>query len=601
MITTTLPEKEQFLSSLPQFQFEPSGQNPFEAMPPTTVVSSKGSFEMNWIEHPIAIGVSKAEQILDEILSRSRADVVRFPSSAQVRANYALALLNRGNLDEAAEEFLAALKISPQHFMSLASLARVRTLQGRFNDAGEIYEELTRIYPTELLPLVNLSYVLFRIGNFDEAAETLKRAIQIDGDAALPRYLMAVSLLRLRRPHEAITHLRVAARTDVRSPAVYQALGIAYVMAGDTKSAVRSFRTALTLAPDLKEGVHALANVLFERRDTQELIGFLSPYLERRPEDIVAREMLSKAFVEEKNYGQARAQLTTALRYIVDDGESDRKLRAQILNNIGFCFHRQGDDDQAIHWIERSIAVHPTFGATPYLNLVRLHARRRQFGPSLRVLESGEKIFPENHEIREARIVLATSQEKYAEAFDLIRHEIATGEATANTYGFYLWYLTEYEGRPDEALRAASELYAKYPDAPNKINQIAYALLMSGRSEEARLVLMSSEREKKADPGIEGNVTLTATWGLLGLWEGDIESGRQYYELAARLALSSLQKNLPAMVQQKMHLEMAKAFLRNGDRVSAKAEIENGLEIQDGLSIYEKQLRSLSEQMSSAS
>jgi hypothetical protein len=38
-------------------------------------------------------------------------------------------------------------------------------------------------------------------------------------------------------------------------------------------------------------------------------------------------------------------------------------------------------------------------------------------------------------------------------------------------------------------------------------------------------------------------------------------------------------KNLPAMVRQKMHLEIAKFFLRAHDLAAAKKEIEGGLSI----------------------
>jgi Flp pilus assembly protein TadD len=96
---------------------------------------------------------------------------------------------------------------------------------------------------------------------------------------------MAISLLTLGKSQEAIRHLRFAARTEVRSPAIYQALGVAYVMADDVKSAVRSFKTALTLAPEMKDAVHALANVLLQQGHTSSLVELLAAYLERQPND----------------------------------------------------------------------------------------------------------------------------------------------------------------------------------------------------------------------------------------------------------------------------------------------------------------------------
>jgi tetratricopeptide (TPR) repeat protein len=593
-------EKEQFVFSPPQFQLEPPGESPFEAMPATSVVSSKGLFDMNWVENQIELGVSKSEQILDDILSRSRFDAERFPSNAQTRANYALALMNRGNLDEAADEFSAALRLSPRHFMSLANLARIRTLQGRFDEAVKIYEGLSTAYPSELSPLVNLSYVLFRTDSLDKAAVILKKAIELAPEAVFPRYLMAVSLLKRGRPHEAIKHLRVAARTDVRSPAVYQALGVAYVMAEDTKAAVRLFKTALTLAPDMKESVHSLANVLLQRGNTDDLIELLSAYLERRPDDIRARETLSEAYSQRKQYPAARLQLTTALRYVHSDNEADRKLRAKLLNNIGACFDRQGDGDTAEHWIQRSIAVDPRFDAIPHLNLARLNLRKRQFAQAWRTLESCKELFPENHETPEVQAFVLAEQERYDEAIELLRNEIASGKATAGSYGDLGWYLTDCKRRLDEACKVMSEGLERYPQDPKLTNNLAYALLMSGRPVEARDLLISLRIDEKKIK-LEDKVALTATWGLLYLWEDDLAAGRQYYERAEEMARGSRRKDLAATVRQKMHLEVAKALLRWHDVMTARKEIENGLSIKSGRVVYQQDLVSLNEQTESNS
>src|SRR5258706_199722 len=235
----TLVEKEQFVSSPPRFQLDPPGESPFEAIPSALVISSKGSYKFDWIENQSEQRNPKGGTLFDAIVSKSRIEAERSPSNPHVRANYALALMNSGNLLAAAEEFETVLEKSPQHFMSLANLARIRTFQERFNDAELLYEKLMSLYPKELSPLVNLSYVLFRIGKLDRAAATLNQAIELDPDAAFPRYLMAVSDLKLSRPHDAIKHLRVAVRADVRSPATYQTLGVAYMMAGDNRNSTR--------------------------------------------------------------------------------------------------------------------------------------------------------------------------------------------------------------------------------------------------------------------------------------------------------------------------------------------------------------------------
>ena len=137
----TSNQKEQFIVSPPQFQLGPPGESPFEAIPTTSVTSLKGSFDFDWVDRPAELGISKVEGILEDIVERSRRDAERFPSSAQAHANYGLALMNCGKPNEAVAEFATALKLSPQHFMSLANLARISASQGRFDEAQRIYEQ----------------------------------------------------------------------------------------------------------------------------------------------------------------------------------------------------------------------------------------------------------------------------------------------------------------------------------------------------------------------------------------------------------------------------------------------------------------------------
>lgn len=589
-------EREQFIISPARFQLEPPGESPFEAMPATSVTNMEGSFNLEWVEQRSELGISRVEGILKEILKRSSQDVQRFPDNAQVHANYALALMNCGQIEEAIDEFSVALKLSPRHFMSLANMARIRSLQGHFDEAEAIYEQLSSDYPRELSPLVNLSYIFLRTGRLDKATLTLKRAIEIDAEAIFPRYLMAVSLLMLRKPHEAISHLRFAARSEVRSPAIHQALGVAYVMAGDPKGAVRSFKTALTLAPDMKDAVHALANVLFQNGHIDGVIELLTVYLEKRPNDIRARETLSEAYFQQKRFPAARLQLTTALGQVNGDGDSEKKQRAKLLNNIGVCFDRQGDSENAMQRFERSIAVHPAFDPIPYHNLARFYLHNRRFTQAMRVLDSCKEIFPDDHERVPLQSMVLAEQNRDDEAIDLLQKEIATGLASPASYAVLGWHLTDLRSDLGGAENVLREGLKRYPQNALIINNLSYVLLTFGHAVEARKVLTSL-------PFVERNLTLdeivslTATWGLLYLWEGNLATGKEYYGRAEQLSRESGQRFMTASVQKKMHLELARAFLRRNEIETASAEIALGLSVKGGSAAYGRDLLALSERV----
>jgi tetratricopeptide (TPR) repeat protein len=366
-------------------------------------------------------------------------------------------------------------------------------------------------------------------------------------------------------------------------------------MADDVKSAIRSFKTALTLAPEMKDAIHALANVLLQQGHTNSLIELLAAYLLRQPNDIAAREILSGAHSQLKQYSAARLQLTTALRQLQGDDESNRKQKAKVLNNIGYCFDRQQDSETAAQWFNRSIQVDPTFDPVPYHNLARAHARKRQFSQAWRILEKCTEIFPESHTTPEVQAFVLSEEKRYDEAIDLLHTELATGKGTDGSYATLGWLLTDVRNDFGIAERVLFEGIKRHPQSPGLVNNLAYVLLMQGRPAEARTVLSSLQNKK--DFRLEDTVALTATWGLLHLWEGDLVGGTQYYQQAEMMAGESPQRNLAKIVRQKMHLELAKAFLRENKIEVAKSEIVKGLSITQGREFYEQDLTYLNERL----
>lgn len=580
----------------PEFQMDPPGVSPFVAMLPSTFTLGKDTFDLNWLEIPFEPAIGGAERILDDILRRSERDVERFPNNAQMHANYGVALLHRGRLEEASNEFVAALRFSPRHFMSLANLARIRILQGQFTEAERLYEELSAGHPSDVSPLVNLAYIELRKNDFDKATLILEKAISVDGVAILPRYLMAVTLLKRGRPREAIGHLRIAAKTDVRSFAVHQALGVAFMMAGEAKRASFSFKTALALAPDKQNAVRALSNVLLQHRQFEALTALLEAHLEKTPEDTAARGLLAESFLRQKQYPAARRHFLAAVQSIRDDGSDVAKMKAELINNVGVCSDFEGDWDTAARCFLRSIEVYPGFENVAHHNLAKLRVREGKTEQAWKILESCRKGAPENHETPELQALVREKQGRHEEAIQLLTTEILTGRATDGSYAWASGLLTEVNHDFANAIRIATEGLKRYPLSLLLLNNLVYSLLMSGQIAEARQILESIPRGARTDR-VEAPAVLAATRGLLYLWEGDIEKGKEQYKMAEQFARESHQPELLSRVRQKMYLEIAKAYLRQKDVAAAKVEISRGLSVRDGWDIYARDLLALGDNL----
>jgi tetratricopeptide (TPR) repeat protein len=572
-----------------EFRLDAPGESPLAVMMSSTVTQKNDLFDVKWVQNPLDSGVATAEKFLDDIVARSRRDVDRFPESAQVRANYGIALLNRGRLDDAASEFITALKNSPGHFISLANLARIRTFQGRFEEAEKLYEELSTNHPEDVAPLVNLAYLALRSEGFERAVHILEKAISVDSAATLPHYLMAIALLKLGKPQEAIGHLRVVVKSEVRSPAIYQALGVAYLMAKDVKGAVRSFKTALALAPEMEEAVHALSYVLLAQCEIQALVEFLTPYLERSPQDNIARELLAEAYLEDGKYPLARTHFLAALRSIQGTGPRDGAHKTQLLNNVGVCFDYQGDYVQSANWFLRAIEVDPGFEIVPRLNLAKLRIREGRLEQARQILQSCKERAPNEHETAPVQALVLEKQGRHDEAIQLLVEEIRTGRATWKAYAFVGGLLGDVKRDWEGACKVLQQGLQRYPDSIVLKNNLAYTFLMNGQTAEGRQLLESLARSgKRIRP--QDELYITATWGLLFLWEGNIEHGRDLYIKAGWAADELGRAEIESHVQQKMHLELARAFFRRGDIGEAREEISRGLAVRGGREAYEQEL-----------
>jgi tetratricopeptide (TPR) repeat protein len=595
---TSVDENELNLSPR-QFQLAPPTENPFVAMASSTVTRRDNAFSWTWGEGVAVPVLTRTQEILEDILTRSRHDVERFPKNVHARVNYGFALINRGRLEEAANEFFAALKIDPTNPVSMAAVGRIRILQGQFEEAQRLYEELASNQPSEITPLLNLAYIALRREDFDGASLILRKTISLDKVAVLPRFLMAVIYLRNGDTRGAIHHLRAAAKIDVRLPAVHQALGVAYAIAGDGQRAVRSFKTALTLVPNMSDAVRALSNILIQRGELDNLVELLTAYLEKVPDDVLARERLAEALLKQGRYSIARQQYLTALRSVAGDGKELAKQRALLLNNIGVCFEYQGDEKQAMQWFLRSVETNPAFGLIEHHNLAKLYIREGQFRKAGTILELCREAAPQNVETIEVQVLAFAKESRYEEAIVLLDTELKNGKDSPRIYADLGWLLTDVKHDVINGCKILTEGVQRHGYTPELKNNLAYAFLLDGRSMDARKVLESPSKSGNQER-IENDVAITATWGLLHLWEENLEEGQKRYYEAEAMSRKSRDRHLPNVVRQKMHYELARYHLRHGDLKAATVEVSHGLAVRNGLDFCEQDLISLRENLENA-
>jgi Flp pilus assembly protein TadD len=361
--TTSLPTDDyRELVRERQFELDPPATNTFIPSATVSFIQQTGRIEIRWVEGDSqSLTTSAGGKVLEQILSSARRDAEKYPASARAHSNLGLALTNRGELQDAAKEFEAALNLDSGQYVAAVNLARVRVAQGRYDEAEALYLKIREANPRDTTSLMSLAHIAMRRGNLDQASSKLKEVLWLDEKSALARYHLAVVFLAVGKPNDAITQLRKAATSEVRSASVHQALAVAYTMSGDFRRAIRSFQTALNLDPTMPEAVHGLSNVLLRQGDLENATQVLLSYLEKRPDDAIAREILASAYKAQKRYSASRAQLLKVLQTIASEKQETKLREANLMNNIAVSYALEGELEQGERWIKKAISAEPKF------------------------------------------------------------------------------------------------------------------------------------------------------------------------------------------------------------------------------------------------
>lgn len=584
-MNTSTAEATNFRESVPDSRFllQPPLNNPFLSAEAIAITRLKDGAGVEVEVAPRSYGDISTDDVQGRIIAQTRRDVERHPTSARAHTNLGLALLNWGDATGAMREFEVALEHEPNSYIAAINLARAKMGEGDIDSAEMLYEKTLKHFPNDPSSLMSLAFIRMRRDDFAGAARLLKGAVAQNEKAPLPRYHLAMALLKLGKANEAIAQLKHAARTDVRSPELHHALGVAYTIGGQPKRAARAFKTALALAPNLVDAIHGLATVFLQEGELQEAIALLQQQIDRTPDDRTGRELLAHAYVSTRQYERARLQLNYVLQKTAADPKQSRTEQARLANNIATCFSFEGNRAEARKWLTVAIEFQPD-NSLPYLNLARLQLTEGLVTDAVTLLEKCKNRFSGDETVR---MLLAISYEALGE-YDTAIAQLSPLVGTQGVSPQTLAHLGALLGERRKDFAGASAVFEEalrqYPLNLLIINNYAYAHLMNGHVDEARTLLNSIPK------GTELYPELLATFGLLRLWEGDLQQGRSLYLQAADLASSMGNSALARTARQKMHLELARAYLRGHDTHSAVQHIRSGLSVKEGRADYRRDL-----------
>jgi len=296
------------------------------------------------------------------------------------------------------------LENTPDDQVSLYNLASALAGQGKYAEAAEEFEANLKMTPNDARTLTALGAAEEGAGQVALARASYGRAIALGKPADSAGCDARFNLARLGVRHaeyaEAEKEFRALLAACPEDAETRSGLGAALLGAGRTDEAAREFHRALELDAADFTALYNLGVIAADAGQTEQAAGLLESALKAWPASPDAHEKLAMVYAQLQRLPDARAQLRAAAALTPDDAQVHSSL-SQVLaamgqsedafaeqkqalklnpqdadgwNNLGAMLARGGQTEAARSAFERALQIEPDH-AQAKANLARLAAR----------------------------------------------------------------------------------------------------------------------------------------------------------------------------------------------------------------------------------
>jgi tetratricopeptide (TPR) repeat protein len=283
-------------------------------------------------------------------------------------------LTESGRLDEAIAAYREAIRLRKDHAVPHYNLGTALVAQDRLDEAIAAFREAIRLDSNYANAHNNLGNALRTRGRLDEAIASFEKAIRIDRDHRTAHCNLGLALYDSGRLDEAIAAYRIAIRLNKSNAEAHNHLGVALASQDRLDEAILVFQQATRLDRNNPRPPYNLGNALSARGRLDEAIAAYQEAIHRKKDHTAAYCNLGIALCDMGRLDEAIAAYQEAIRIDRDDPLSHynlgnalkasdrldeaiaayrqaiwlRKDYALAHCNLGFVLMRQGDFPQAV-------------------------------------------------------------------------------------------------------------------------------------------------------------------------------------------------------------------------------------------------------------
>ena len=234
----------------------------------------------------------------------------------------------KGELQEAINEFKLALELDPKNVNVHNSLGVCYGLQSHYDSAIEAFHKAIAIDPGEYMALYNLGLVHLLIEQQDQALEYFLDAYKINGYNFEVAFQTGKIYLETGNIEKSRPYLERAAEMGPDSGPVYRYLGDCYAADHMPQAAISAYKKAIKYNPHDASAMSALGSIFDDQGENPEItLMFLRESVALSPENGLFHHRLGRHFSNQHRLNNALKEFVKAKSFGYDATEDIRAIK----------------------------------------------------------------------------------------------------------------------------------------------------------------------------------------------------------------------------------------------------------------------------------
>lgn len=231
--------------------------------------------------------------------------VLKNPGKPRPLNNYAVALTEKGEFDEAVKMFKESIALDPYYPDPLSNLAVVLSNQEKYNEAIESLNKSLEIIPDYPEAYNNLAAIFIKKNDIDRAIVNLKKAISLRPFYGKAYFNLGRCYIVKEEKELAWQQFKKATEGDFDTTAGFVALGESSIMIGKYHDAIKAFNTSIEKGESSFGVYFNLAHCHFMLKDFANAEYLFKELVKAAPTDGCAKFNLAETLFVQDKFSQA--------------------------------------------------------------------------------------------------------------------------------------------------------------------------------------------------------------------------------------------------------------------------------------------------------